>query len=180
MTMLILSDIHGSAFFLKKVLSTNLAQNATKILLLGDVLYHGPRNPLPEGYAPLECIEILRPLINKIIAVRGNCDSEAETMFLPFPLLDHNHIPVRDKSIFMTHGHKYNQENIPPLADGSALLFGHTHLPLACKIGSIHFWNPGSLSIPKENNPNSFGLLEDNTFSVHTLDEKAFLHDTLG
>ena len=169
---MVISDIHGSLFYLKKVIEIFEKNNYDKILILGDELYHGPRNPLPKEYNPKETAELLNRYKNKIIAVRGNCDSEVDQMVLNFPITaDYNMIFLENKKIFMTHGHIYNIDNPLPMADGDIMMYGHFHIPMIKKKDERIFLNPGSISLPKENNPNSFGVFENGSFYIKDMEE---------
>ena len=127
----IASDIHGSAYYCEKLLEAYKREEADKILLLGDVLYHGPRNDLPEGYAPKKVIEMLNAMKDEILCVRGNCEAEVDQMVLNFPVLaDYAILTVEKKMIFVTHGHVYNNNNLPPIKPDDILLHGHTHVPV--------------------------------------------------
>ena len=169
---LIASDIHGDANTAERLVEIYKASGAEKLLLLGDILYHGPRNDLPAGYAPKRVIELLNPLKNEILAVRGNCDTEVDQMVLSFPILaDYAYLSLDGLRIFATHGHKFNTDSLPPLAKGDILLHGHTHVPVAIEFGEDNLYiNPGSLSIPKESSPKSYILYENGVFSFRTLD----------
>ncbi|MGL6113964.1 phosphodiesterase [Cetobacterium sp. SF1] len=172
MKIFVMSDIHGSSFYLKKALEAFEKEKADYILILGDELYHGPRNPLPLEYDPKKVVEMLNPLKNKIMAVRGNCDSEVDQMLLQYPIMgDYSTIFWNGKRIYCTHGHIYNKENLPNIDSKDILIYGHTHIPLAEKNSEgIFILNPGSISLPKENNPNSYGIFENNKFSVKKLE----------
>lgn len=162
MKLLIASDIHGSAYYCKMLTEAFYKEGADRLLLLGDILYHGPRNDLPRDYSPKAVIEMLNPLKDKIFCVRGNCDTEVDQMVLEFPILaDYCVLAVNEKIIYATHGHNYNEEKLPPLQKGDILLHGHTHVPKCTEHGRYTYINPGSVSIPKENSPHSFILLED-------------------
>ena len=140
-------------------------EKADRILLLGDILYHGPRNDLPRDYAPKEVIELLNPLSSKLLCVRGNCDTEVDQMVLSFPILaDYAVIPVGDRLIYATHGHKFGEDNPPPLSHGDILLCGHTHVPKCTDHGNFVYLNPGSVSIPKEDSHRGYMTLEDGVF----------------
>lgn len=173
---LIASDIHGDASTAERLVEIYKASGADKLLLLGDILYHGPRNDLPAGYAPKKVIELLNPLKNEILAVRGNCDTEVDQMVLSFPILaDYAYLSLDGLRIFATHGHKFNTDSLPPLAKGDILLHGHTHVPVAIEFGEDNLYiNPGSLSIPKENSPKSYILYENGVFSFRTLDGEEY------
>ena len=171
MKILIASDIHGSAYYCKKLLETFEKENADRLLLLGDLLYHGPRNDLPREYAPKTVIELLNGLKDKIFCVRGNCDTEVDQMVLDFPILaDYAVLPMNGKIVYATHGHIYNTSSLPPLQKGDVLLHGHTHIPVCEQTADYTYINPGSVSIPKENSPHSFILLEDCKFSWKNLE----------
>ena len=171
MKWMIASDIHGSAAYCEKLLAAFGREQADRLLLLGDLLYHGPRNDLPLGYAPKEVIAQLGGVKDKVFCVRGNCEAEVDQMVLPFPVLaDYCLLEQKGRVIFATHGHHYNLENPPLLQPGDVLLHGHTHIP--AKDNSLGFWylNPGSVSIPKENSPHSYMTLEDGQFLWKDLD----------
>lgn len=162
MKLLIASDIHGSAFYTEKFLNVFKNENCDKLLLLGDILYHGPRNPLPEGYAPQKVVELLTAVKDKIVCVRGNCDAEVDQMVLPFPITSETSLVCADGvNIYMTHGHKFNPDNPIPLENGSVMLFGHTHVPFDEVRNGIRFLNPGSVSLPKDGSAHSC-LISDN------------------
>ena len=171
MKWMIASDIHGSAACCEKLLAAFGREQADRLLLLGDLLYHGPRNDLPRDYAPKEVIAQLSGVKDKVFCVRGNCEAEVDQMVLPFPVLaDYCLLEQKGRVVFATHGHHYNLENPPLLQPGDVLLHGHTHIP--AKDNSLGFWylNPGSVSIPKENSPHSYMTLEDGQFLWKDLD----------
>ena len=171
MKWMIASDIHGSAAYCEKLLAAFGREQADRLLLLGDLLYHGPRNDLPQGYAPKEVIAQLSGVKDKVFCVRGNCEAEVDQIVLPFPVLaDYCLLEQKGRVIFATHGHHYNLENPPLLQPGDVLLHGHTHIP--AKDNSLGFWylNPGSVSIPKESSPHSYMTLEDGQFLWKDLD----------
>lgn len=157
MKWLIASDIHGSAYYCKKMLEAFEKENADKLLLLGDILYHGPRNDLPREYAPKEVIAMLNPMKEKVLCVRGNCDTEVDQMVLDFAILaDYAIMSAGERMIYITHGHKFNNANLPSMNPCDILLHGHTHVPLCEKFDTHTYINPGSVSIPKENSPHSY------------------------
>ena len=175
MKWLIASDIHGSAYYCEKLLSAFEAERADKLLILGDVLYHGPRNDLPEGYAPKKVIAMLNGIKDKIMCVRGNCDTEVDQMVLDFPVLaDYGILTVGNRLIYATHGHKYNPDTLPPLQKGDVLLYGHIHVPKCYENDGILILNPGSVSIPKENSEHSYMTLEDNKVCWKSLECKEY------
>ena len=178
MKWMIASDIHGSAHYCRQLLAALERERADRLLLLGDLLYHGPRNDLPQGYDPKEVIALLTSVKNQVFCVRGNCEAEVDQMVLPFPVLaDYCLLEQKGHVIFATHGHHYNLESPPLLQSGDVLLHGHTHIP--AKDNSLGFWylNPGSVAIPKENSPHSYMTLEDGLFLWKDLDGAQY--DTL-
>ena len=166
MKLLICSDIHGDYDCARAVLDAYERESAEKILILGDILYHGPRNNLPDGYSPKEVIELLNSSRDNILAVRGNCDTEVDQMVLDFPILaDYIYLSLDGLSVFATHGHKYNTETPPPLRKGEILLHGHTHIPVSVEFGNGNLYlNPGSVSLPKGNNPKTYMIYENRHF----------------
>lgn len=170
MKLFIASDIHGSAYWCRKMLDAFEAEKADRMLLLGDILYHGPRNDLPEGYAPKEVIAMLNPYADKILCVRGNCEAEVDQMVLNFPVMaDYAVIFDGERRIYATHGHLYGPENPPKLSAGDVLLCGHTHIPANRQIGDFTYINPGSVSIPKENSAHGYMTFCDGVFEHHSL-----------
>lgn len=171
MKYLIASDLHGSAETCRQLLERFAKEKADRMLLLGDLLYHGPRNDLPEGYAPKEVIGLLNGVKENLFCVRGNCDTEVDQMVLEFPILaDYALIDLGGKTLFATHGHRFNAENLPPLKEGDILLHGHTHVPIWETHGDLLVLNPGSTTIPKGGSQRSYLVLEDRTFTWKTLD----------
>ena len=171
MKMLIASDIHGSAFYCRKLLDAWDREQPERVLLLGDLLYHGPRNDLPEEYNPKEVLAMLNARKESILCVRGNCDTEVDQMVLEFPILaDYAWIAADECRIFATHGHVYNTKNLPPLRAGEILLHGHTHVPAWEDHGTFRYYNPGSVSIPKGDSQPMYMMLEDGVFIWKTLD----------
>lgn len=171
MKFMIASDLHGSAYYTRQLLDTFQKEGADRLLLLGDILYHGPRNDLPREYAPKEVIALLSEYKDKILCVRGNCDTEVDQMVLDFPILaDYALIPVGRHLMFVTHGHHWNEEQVPPLSDGDILLNGHFHVPACRKHGTYVYLNPGSVSLPKEDSWHGYMILQGNTFVWKDLD----------
>ena len=177
----IASDIHGSAYYCEKMIEAYKREGADKMLLLGDVLYHGPRNNLPEGYAPKQVIEMLNAMKNGILCVRGNCEAEVDQMVLEFPILaDYCILYLGKRMVYATHGHVYNMQSVPPLQAGDILLHGHTHIPAWTEFGDENLYlNPGSVSIPKENSAHSYLILEDGHLTWKSLDGVAYMEYTL-
>ena len=171
MKLMFASDIHGSAYYCRKMLEAYQAEEADRLILLGDILYHGPRNDLPKEYAPKEVIAMLNPMKNDICAVRGNCEAEVDQMVLDVPVMaDYALILYGERNLYATHGHIYNENNLPPLKNGDILIHGHTHVLKAEKREDYTLLNPGSVSIPKEGNPPSYAILEDGLFTIKGFD----------
>ena len=167
MKWMIASDLHGSAYYCKKMVEAFEREGADRLLMLGDLLYHGPRNDLPRDYAPKEVIPMLNGLKNKLCCVRGNCEAEVDQMVLEFPIMaDYALLELNGKTFYATHGHVYNQNNLPPLCQGDILIHGHTHVLKAEQMDGYILLNPGSVSIPKEGNPPTYAVLEDGIFSI--------------
>lgn len=162
---MIASDLHGSAHWCRKLLEQLETEQADRLLLLGDLLYHGPRNDLPKEYDPKQVFGMLNERKDRILAVRGNCDSEVDQMVLEFPMLaDYGVLPVGKNLVYATHGHVYNMENPLPMSKGDVLLFGHIHVPKFAAMKGTFYLNPGSVSLPKEDTPHSYMTLEGNHF----------------
>lgn len=173
MKLMIASDIHGSAYYCRKMLDAYKREGADRLLLLGDILYHGPRNDLPKDYNPKEVIAMLNPMKHELLCVRGNCDTEVDQMVLEFPVLaDYGFMEIDGKTFYMSHGHIYNENNLPPLKTGDIFMHGHTHVLRAEKVGDITILNPGSVSIPKEGNPPTYAILENSRFTIKTFEEE--------
>ena len=172
---MIASDIHGSATCCGKMLEAFEREQAERLLLLGDLLYHGPRNDLPEDYEPRKVIAMLNGLTDAPLCVRGNCDTEVDQMVLNFPVMaDYALVEADGYTIFVTHGHRYNPECLPPLKRGDILLCGHTHVPAWENHGNYRYLNPGSVSIPKEGSSRSYMILENGVFSWKTLNGELY------
>lgn len=174
MKWMIASDIHGSAYYCKKLIDAYRNEIADRLLLLGDILYHGPRNDLPRDYAPKEVIAMLNPLADQILCVRGNCDGEVDDMVLDFPVLAEYALISEEslggRMIFATHGHHFNADTLPKLKKGDILLHGHTHIPCFEKTDGIFVVNPGSVSIPKNGSEHSYMVLCGAEFVRKSLD----------
>ena len=171
MKLLIASDIHGDLDSANAVFSAYEREGCDKILLLGDLLYHGPRNDLPATYAPKAVIELLNANKDEIITVRGNCDTEVDQMVLNFPILaDYAYLSLDGLSVFATHGHHHNMQTPPALKCGEILLHGHTHVLKCEEFGNGNFYlNPGSIALPKEENPRTYMVYENKRFTVKDL-----------
>ena len=177
MKLIIASDIHGDFDAASRLVAAYRESGAEKLVLLGDILYHGPRNDLPAGYAPKKVIELLNGIKDEILCVRGNCEAEVDQMVLEFPVMaDFALIEADGVRIFATHGHKFNLQNLPPLKRGDVLLHGHTHVLCAVPFGNENWYiNPGSVSLPKEGNPKTYMIYENRCFTVKTFDGEVVL-----
>ena len=176
MKWMIASDLHGSYYYAQQLRAAFQREQADRLLLLGDLLYHGPRNDLPRDYAPKQVITLLNEMHTRILCVRGNCEAEVDQMVLQFPVMaDYAVLPVGQRLVYATHGHVFNTKTPPPLAPGDILLHGHTHVPAWEPFGEGNLYlNPGSLSIPKENSPHSYMTLEETTFCWKTLEGEPY------
>lgn len=165
MRIMVAADLHGSAFYCKELINRYKEEGCGKLLLLGDILYHGPRNDLPREYDPKIVISELNKMKNEILCVRGNCDTEVDQMVLEFPVLaEYCYLCLDGITIFATHGHKFNKNFMPCLAENEILLHGHTHVPACEDLGKNLYMNPGSVSIPKENSHHGYMIIENGTF----------------
>ena len=177
MKLLICSDIHGDLESMEKILAAREAEKADKILILGDLLYHGPRNDLPPTYAPKRVIDLLNENKNLILSVRGNCDTEVDQMVLEFPILaDYILLELDGLTVIATHGHKHNTETPPPMNRGDILLHGHTHIFTCEKFGNENVYlNPGSIAIPKGGNPRTYMIYSEKSFTVKDLNGNSLI-----
>ena len=176
MKLMIASDLHGSAYFTEQLLSAYAREQADKLLLLGDILYHGPRNPLPQGYDPKAVAEMLNAMKQEILCVRGNCDSDVDQMVLQFPIMaEYCFMCVEGATIFATHGHVFNEQNVPMLKKGDILLHGHTHVPVCRQHEGYTYMNPGSVSIPKEDSAHGYMTVENGSFFWKKLDGTVYM-----
>ncbi|MCD8192458.1 MAG: phosphodiesterase [Oscillospiraceae bacterium] len=182
MKLMTASDIHGSAFYCSKLLDALEREGADRLLLLGDILYHGPRNALPQGYAPKDTAKMLNGIKQKIFCIRGNCDAEVDQMMLEFPIMsDFCVLALGRRLIYATHGHRYSLASPPPLQHGDILLHGHTHVPTWERFGKDNIClNPGSASIPKSGSERGYMLLEGDTAQWKTLDGSVYHSESLG
>ena len=161
------SDIHGSAYYGKKMLEAYEKEKADRLILLGDLLYHGPRNDLPRDYAPKQVIAMLNEYKDQLYVVRGNCDAEVDQMVLQFPIMaDYCVIVDQERTIYCSHGHVYHEDNLSPMKNGDIFIHGHTHVLRAEKKDNYTILNPGSVSIPKEGNIPTYATLENGLFRI--------------
>ena len=171
MQWMIASDLHGSAYYARALVEAFAREGADRLVLLGDLLYHGPRNDLPREYAPKAVISMLSPLAEKILCVRGNCEAEVDQMVLPFPCMaPYSQLLVEDKTFYLTHGHHENPRNLPRLNPGDVFLYGHTHVKEDVLVEGVRCLNPGSVSIPKDGS-HSCLVYDKGEFSFRILEE---------
>ncbi|MDD3335895.1 MAG: phosphodiesterase [Eubacteriales bacterium] len=165
------SDIHGSASACEKMLEQLECEKADRLFLLGDLLYHGPRNDLPDRYEPKAVIKLLNECKLTPLCVRGNCDAEVDQMVLTFPIMaDYALLPLEEeRCAFITHGHLFNTENPPPHKQGDVLIHGHTHVHCVVNAGDYTYINPGSAALPKEGQPKSYMIYENGAFEIKAL-----------
>jgi putative phosphoesterase len=166
MKLMIASDIHGSAYYCEKLIEAWKRENPEKLLLLGDILYHGPRNDLPKDYAPKKVISMLNEMKNDLLCVRGNCEAEVDQMVLEFPIMaEYAILTDGAQVVFATHGHKWNLNHLPPLRSNDILLHGHTHIPCrVCAPNGTMVLNPGSATLPKEKSHHGYMTWENGVF----------------
>ena len=176
MKLMIASDLHGSAYYCRQLLEAFQREEADRLLLLGDILYHGPRNDLPRDYAPKEVLSMLNGIREKVFCVRGNCDTEVDQMVLEFPILaDYCILPWGERLIYATHGHNFHLQKLPPLQPGDILLHGHTHIPAWEPFGQNNLYlNPGSVSIPKAGSTNGYMVLNGDRCQWKDLDSQVY------
>lgn len=178
MKIFIASDLHGSAYYAERIKERFAAEKADKLLLLGDVYNHGPRNPFPKDYAPQQVAEILNGLKDKLIVVKGNCDSQVDTLISEFDFIEDCCILTEDKTVFCTHGHIYNKDNMPATRY-DAVIYGHFHTGFIERVNGVLVANPGSVSLPKNGTPRSYILLDGNCLTLKTLDGEIIKEETL-
>ncbi len=172
MKLMFASDIHGSAYYCKKVIETFNKEQADKLVLLGDLLYHGPRNPLPREYDPQKVLAMLNENKEKILAVRGNCDSEVDQMVLQFPMMQDSLVMyLENRQVFITHGHLFSMDKPPLLNKGDVLINGHFHIGEIKETDDFIYLNPGSVSLPK-NDFRGYLIYRDGVFSLKTFDNE--------
>jgi len=181
MKLMIASDIHGSAYYCRQLLDAFCAEKAERLLLLGDILYHGPRNDLPKDYSPKEVIVMLNEMKEHILCVRGNCDGDVDQMVLEFPIMaDYCILTAGERLVYATHGHNHNLTSLPPLQPGDILLHGHTHIPAWESFGSGNIYiNPGSVSIPKADSAHGYITMEGNVVLWKNLDGDIYHEEIL-
>jgi hypothetical protein len=168
MKYLVVSDIHGSNYYAKKLEEIYKKENPDKIILLGDLYYHGPRNGLTEEYNPSEVANLLNKYKDIIICTRGNCDAEVDEMISEFKFEDHVELTINGVDFFFSHGHKYNMDNIPPF--GKVVVYGHFHTGFIEEQYGVIFVNPGSISLPKNNTAHSYLIIDDNELCLKDVD----------
>lgn len=172
MKLMFASDIHGSEYYCKKMLEAYDNEAAERLILLGDLLYHGPRNDLPRDYAPKQVIHLLNERKQDVLCVRGNCEAEVDQMVLEFPIMaDYMVMFIDSRMLFITHGHKFNEEQLPMLKKGDILIHGHTHVQAMREREHYIYLNPGSVSIPKNGNKHSYMIYEDGIFRIKDFDQ---------
>ncbi|WP_099469965.1 phosphodiesterase [Konateibacter massiliensis] len=180
MKLMFASDIHGSAYYCEKMLQAYKEEGADKLILLGDLLYHGPRNDLPREYEPKKVLALLNSIKEEICAVRGNCDAEVDQMVLEFPIMaDYAIIYYEGRMIYASHGHIHGYDNLPPLKDGDIFIQGHTHVFMAKEENNKILLNPGSISLPKENNEPTYGIIEQSEFLIKNFEKNVIKKITL-
>lgn len=175
MKILVASDIHGSKYYAQKIVDSFYKENADLLVLLGDIYNHGPRNPFPKEYAPMEVAEILNKMTDKMIVIQGNCDSEVDQMISDFTFVKDSVIFVDGLKVFATHGHVWNIDNIP-VGCGDVLVYGHFHTGFVKEKDGIIIANPSSASLPKDNNPHGYLTIEKNVVALKDLENNTIIY----
>ncbi len=172
------SDIHGSSYYVNLLVEKFKEEQADRLILLGDILYHGPRNPLTKDYDPMKVADILNQYKDKIISVRGNCDSEVDQMVLEFPIrADYTQVLVDNFNFFLTHGHLYQAKDLP-VSNQTIFVYGHIHVPILEK-KHVYILNPGSISLPKDNHPSTYAIYDNNKIQLKNLNQEVIKELTL-
>ena len=169
MKLLVVSDIHGSAYYAEKIPEIFEKEKADKIIVLGDLYYHGPRNPLTKDYSPMKVAEILNSLKDRLEVIKGNCDAEVDEMISEFKFKEHLLLDVNNLKVYFTHGHKNNMDNLPD-EQIDMMVYGHFHTGFIVKKDGIIFANPGSISLPKDNTKNSYLILDKESIVLKDID----------
>ncbi len=169
MKILIASDLHGSGFYAKKLVEIKNTENADKLILLGDIYNHGPRNSLPNEYSPMEVADILNGIKEELIVIKGNCDSAVDTMISQFDFIENTCLMDNGKALFLTHGHVYNKDKMPK-TKFDAIIYGHFHTGFIERQGDTVVANAGSISLPKNGTPNSYLIYENGELTLKDLD----------
>ena len=169
MKLLVVSDIHGSAYYAEKIPEIFEKEKADKIIVLGDLYYHGPRNPLTKDYSPMKVAEILNSLKDRLDVIKGNCDAEVDEMISEFKFKEHLLLDVNNLKVYFTHGHKNNMDNLPD-EQIDMMVYGHFHTGFIVKKDGIIFANPGSISLPKDNTKNSYLILDKESIVLKDID----------
>lgn len=177
MKYMVISDIHGSKYYTKKAIEIFNKEQAHYLIILGDFLYHGPRNVLPNDYDPMEVANMLNSIKEKIIAIHGNCDSEVDQMVLEFPLMDSMTIMIGKRRAFLTHGHIYNEACHPMLEKNDYLIHGHFHIPWLFDVDGVTIASPGSISIPKNNSKNAYMIIDNDVIDIKDLEGNSILNE---
>ena len=178
MKYLVISDIHGSSFYAKKIEEIYNRENPDKIILLGDLYYHGPRNSLTEEYNPMEVVKVLNKYKDIILCTKGNCDAEVDEKISEFKFQDHIELKIKGVDFFFSHGHKYNKDNIPPV--GQVVVYGHLHTSFISEEYGIIFVNPGSIALPRNHTKHSYLVIDDKKLILkdidgNRIDEKVYM-----
>jgi len=176
MKLMFAGDIHGSAYYCRKLMERYGEEKPDKVILLGDILYHGPRNPLPRDYMPADVATMLNSIRSEILCVRGNCDSEVDQMVLEFPIMaEYAVFYIDNRMVYVTHGHILNEDKLPMIHKGDILIHGHTHRKVMEDRGDFIYINPGSVSLPKDDDVRSYMIYEDRVFSIKDIDGRCLM-----
>lgn len=178
MKYMIASDLHGSAFYARRLAEIFAAEKADMLVLLGDIYNHGPRNPLPEEYAPLKVAEVLNGLADRLLVVKGNCDSDVDTLISDFEFVSEAVLSDGGKRVFLQHGDRFSIERLP-INCGSGFFYGHYHTSFIKRMGDVLVANPGSVSLPKQDTARGYLLLENGTVTLKELGGAILAEETL-
>ena len=174
MKLFIATDLHGSAYYTELIVKKFVSSNADMLVLLGDVYNHGPRNPFPKDYAPMKVAEMLNAIADRVISVRGNCDSAVDEMISEFPFVENNVIPLGKRRLFCTHGHVFNKHHLPMLKAGDVMIYGHFHVSESEVINGVYCLNVSSASLPKDGRA-AYCIVDERGATVYDLDDKVIL-----
>lgn len=178
MKIMIASDLHGSSYYANKLVEIKEKEKADKLIILGDIFNHGPRNPFPEKYAPMDVASVLNGIKEDLIVVKGNCDSQVDTLISEFDFIEDMCLYIDGKSVFLTHGHVYNKDNMPK-TKFDAIIYGHFHTGFIQKQDGTIVANAGSISLPKGGTPSSYIVIEKGVMTLKDVDGKVIASENL-
>ncbi|MCX4362859.1 MAG: phosphodiesterase [Clostridia bacterium] len=169
MKIVIASDLHGSSYYAEKVKDIFAKEQGDLLVLLGDIYNPGPRNPISKDYAPMVVAQTLNSLKDRLLVIKGNCDSEVDTLISEFDFSEFSQIFADGLKVTLTHGHKFNKDNMPANA-GDVMCYGHFHTGFITQVGSVIVANAGSVSLPKDNSARSYLTIQNNVIALKDID----------